>query len=189
MTDYAIQQVVNALSAGSLYALMAVGLAMVFGILRLINFAHGDLMMIAAYLAVFSIGAGFSFVASLPIIIVGTVIVGLLMERVAYRPLRRAPRLAPLITAIGVSFILQNIIQALFSSSPISVGIVTTKMISWFQLKSASPIVKMWPRGRMLSRIETGAGPFQRRPTFWRMNETPIAVISGANLGAPRSGR
>ena len=60
MTDYAIQQVVNALSAGSLYALMAVGLAMVFGILRLINFAHGDLMMIAAYLAVFSLGAGLS---------------------------------------------------------------------------------------------------------------------------------
>ena len=56
--DYAIQQVVNALSAGSLYALMAVGLAMVFGILRLINFAHGDMMMIAAYVAVFCLGAG-----------------------------------------------------------------------------------------------------------------------------------
>jgi len=108
MTDYAIQQVVNALSAGSLYALMAVGLAMVFGILRLINFAHGDLMMIAAYLAVFSIGAGFSFVASLPIIIVGTVIVGLLMERVAYRPLRGAPDVAVLLSSFAVGQILQN---------------------------------------------------------------------------------
>ena len=58
MTDYAIQQIVNALSAGSLYALMAVGLAMVFGILRLINFAHGDVMMIAAYLAASALGAG-----------------------------------------------------------------------------------------------------------------------------------
>ena len=58
MTDYVIQQIVNALSAGSLYALMAVGLAMVFGILRLINFAHGDVMMIAAYIAVFALGAG-----------------------------------------------------------------------------------------------------------------------------------
>ncbi len=66
MTDYAIQQVVNALSAGSLYALMAVGLAMVFGILRLINFAHGDLMMIAAYVAVFCIGAGLPLLVSLP---------------------------------------------------------------------------------------------------------------------------
>ena len=108
MTDYAIQQVVNALSAGSLYALMAVGLAMVFGILRLINFAHGDLMMIAAYLAVFSIGAGFSFVASLPIIIIGTVIVGLLMERVAYRPLRGAPDVAVLLSSFAVGQILQN---------------------------------------------------------------------------------
>ena len=108
MTDYAIQQVVNALSAGSLYALMAVGLAMVFGILRLINFAHGDLMMIAAYLAVFSIGAGLSLVASLPIIIVGTVIVGLLMERVAYRPLRGAPDVAVLLSSFAVGQILQN---------------------------------------------------------------------------------
>jgi branched-chain amino acid transport system permease protein len=87
---------------------MAVGLAMVFGILRLINFAHGDLMMIAAYLAVFSIGAGFSFVASLPIIIVGTVIVGLLMERVAYRPLRGAPDVAVLLSSFAVGQILQN---------------------------------------------------------------------------------
>ena len=91
MTDYAIQQVVNALSAGSLYALMAVGLAMVFGILRLINFAHGDVMMIAAYIAFFALGAGLSLPLALPIVIVGTVIVGLLMERVAYRPLRGAP--------------------------------------------------------------------------------------------------
>ena len=108
MTDYAIQQVVNALSAGSLYALMAVGLAMVFGILRLINFAHGDLMMISAYLAVFSIGAGLSLVASLPIIILGTVAVGLLMERVAYRPLRGAPDVAVLLSSFAVGQILQN---------------------------------------------------------------------------------
>ena len=73
MIDYAIQQVVNALSAGSLYALMAVGLAMVFGILRLINFAHGDLMMISAYLAVFSLGAGLSLAAALPVIVIGTI--------------------------------------------------------------------------------------------------------------------
>ena len=108
MTDYAIQQVVNALSAGSLYALMAVGLAMVFGILRLINFAHGDLMMIAAYLAVFCLGAGLPLAAALPIIVVGTVIVGLLMERVAYRPIRGAPDVAMLLTSFAVGQILQN---------------------------------------------------------------------------------
>jgi branched-chain amino acid transport system permease protein len=108
VTDYAIQQVVNALSAGSLYALMAVGLAMVFGILRLINFAHGDLMMIAAYLAVFCLGAGLPLAAALPIIVVGTVIVGLLMERVAYRPIRGAPDVAMLLTSFAVGQILQN---------------------------------------------------------------------------------
>ena len=108
MTDYAIQQVVNALSAGSLYALMAVGLAMVFGILRLINFAHGDLMMIAAYVAVFCIGAGLPLLVSLPIIIGATVVVGLLMERVAYRPLRGAPDVAVLLSSFAVGQILQN---------------------------------------------------------------------------------
>jgi branched-chain amino acid transport system permease protein len=108
VTDYAIQQIVNALSAGSLYALMAVGLAMVFGILRLINFAHGDLMMIAAYVAVFCIGAGLPLLVSLPIIVIATVIVGLLMERVAYRPIRGAPDVAVLLSSFAVGQILQN---------------------------------------------------------------------------------
>lgn len=108
MIEYGIQQVVNALSAGSLYALMAVGLAMVFGILRLINFAHGDLMMIAAYLAVFSLGAGIPLAGALPVIILGTVLVGLLMERVAYRPIRGAPDVAMLLTSFAVGQFLQN---------------------------------------------------------------------------------
>ncbi len=108
MIDYAIQQVVNALSAGSLYALMAVGLAMVFGILRLINFAHGDLMMIAAYVAVFCLGAGLSLAVAIPVMIIGTVGVGLLMERVAYRPIRGAPDVAMLLTSFAVGQILQN---------------------------------------------------------------------------------
>ena len=108
MTDYVIQQFVNALSAGSLYALMAVGLAMVFGILRLINFAHGDLMMIAAYLAVFCLGAGIPIAAAIPMMVAGTVVVGLLMERIAYRPLRGAPDVAMLLTSFAVGQILQN---------------------------------------------------------------------------------
>jgi branched-chain amino acid transport system permease protein len=106
--DYTIQQIVNALSAGSLYALMAVGLAMVFGILRLINFAHGDVMMIAAYIAVFCLGAGLSLLVALPLIVGGTVIVGLVMERVAYRPIRGAPDVAMLLTSFAVGQILQN---------------------------------------------------------------------------------
>jgi branched-chain amino acid transport system permease protein len=108
VSEYVIQQIVNALSAGSLYALMAVGLAMVFGILRLINFAHGDLMMISAYLAVFLLGAGFPLEAAVPLMVLGTVAVGLLMERIAYRPIRGAPDVAMLLTSFAVGQILQN---------------------------------------------------------------------------------
>ncbi|HEV8547198.1 MAG TPA: branched-chain amino acid ABC transporter permease [Candidatus Limnocylindrales bacterium] len=108
MDEYVLRQIVNAVSAGSLYALMAVGLAMVFGILRLINFAHGDLMMIAAYLAAFSLGAGYPLAVAVPIMVVGTVLVGLLMERVAYRPIRGAPDVAMLLTSFAVGQILQN---------------------------------------------------------------------------------
>jgi branched-chain amino acid transport system permease protein len=108
VTNYAIQQVINALSAGSLYALMAVGLAMVFGILRLINFAHGDLMMIAAYLAVFSLGANLPLPTAVLVMVVGTVAVGLLMERIAYRPVRGAPDVAVLLTSFAVGQVLQN---------------------------------------------------------------------------------
>lgn len=105
---YALQQFVNALSIGSLYALMAVGLAMVFGILRLINFAHGDLMMVAAYLAAFGLGAGLSLGLTIVLMLVGTIIVGLLMERIAYRPIRGGPDVAALLTSFGVGQILQN---------------------------------------------------------------------------------
>jgi branched-chain amino acid transport system permease protein len=105
---YVIQQVINALSIGSLYALMAVGLAMVFGILRLINFAHGDLMMIAAYIAAFALFAGLPLPVVVGLMIAGTVLVGLLMERVAYRPIRGAPDVAMLLTSFAVGQILQN---------------------------------------------------------------------------------
>ena len=87
---------------------MAVGLAMVFGILRLINFAHGDLMMIAAYLAVFCLGAGLPLAVAVPMMVLGTVVVGLLMERIAYRPIRGAPDVAMLLTSFAVGQILQN---------------------------------------------------------------------------------
>ena len=105
---YSLQQLVNALSIGSLYALMAVGLAMVFGILRLINFAHGDLMMVAAYFAAFALFANLPLGLVLLLMIGGTVMVGLLMERVAYRPIRGAPDVAALLTSFAVGQILQN---------------------------------------------------------------------------------
>jgi branched-chain amino acid transport system permease protein len=105
---YFLQQIVNALSIGSLYALMAVGLAMVFGILRLINFAHGDLMMVAAYIAAFALFAGLPLWLVVVVMVGGTVLVGLLMERVAYRPLRGAPDVALLLSSFAVGVILEN---------------------------------------------------------------------------------
>src|SRR5579871_1846824 len=105
---YALQQIVNALSIGSLYALMAVGLAMVFGILRLINFAHGDVMMVAAYIAAFALLAKIPFGIAVILMVAGTVFVGLVMERVAYRPIRTAPAIAALLTSFAVGQILEN---------------------------------------------------------------------------------
>jgi branched-chain amino acid transport system permease protein len=105
---YFLQQLVNALSIGSLYALMAVGLAMVFSILRLINFAHGDLIMIAAYFAAFALLGHLPLGLAIVLMLVGTVLVGLVMERVAYRPIRGAPDVAALLTSFAVGQILQN---------------------------------------------------------------------------------
>ncbi len=105
---YAMQQVVNALSLGSLYALMAVGLAMVFGILRLINFAHGDIMMVAAYFAAFGLVSHWPLPVTLLMMIAGTVIVGLIIERIGYRPVRGAPEVTALLTSFAVGQILQS---------------------------------------------------------------------------------
>ena len=119
----AIQQTVNALSIGAIYALIALGYTMVYGIIELINFAHGDIFMIGAFASIVFLGGimgqsgQVENVLFLALLVIGALaftmpIVGLLnvgIERLVYRPLRNAPRLAPLITAIGVSFILQNL--------------------------------------------------------------------------------
>ncbi len=121
---YFIQQFVNAISIGSLYALMAVGLAMVFGILRLINFAHGDLMMVAAYIAAFSMLAGLPFPVAVLVMIAGTVIIGLLMERIGYRSIRGAPDVAALLTSFAIGQILQNgtLLITRFAQKPIQLA-------------------------------------------------------------------
>lgn len=121
---YFIQQLVNAVSIGSLYALMAVGLAMVFGILRLINFAHGDLMMVAAYIAAFSLLAGLPLPIAVVVMIAGTVIVGLLIERIGYRSIRGAPDVAALLTSFAIGQMLQNgtLLITRFAQKPIQLA-------------------------------------------------------------------
>jgi len=112
--QYLVQQAINAISIGSLYALMAIGLAMVFGILRLINFAHGDLIMVGSYTALLLLIIGLPFwVAALGGITASTV-AGLIMERVAYRPIRGAPDVAMLLTSFAVTIFLENTAIILF---------------------------------------------------------------------------
>lgn len=121
---YVAQQLVNGMALGSIYALLAIGLTMVYGILRLINFAHGDMMMLGAYLAAVMIGG--SFMPILLAVLVPTVVIGLfglLVERTAYKPLRGAPEVAMLITSLGVSRLIQNSTVIAMSPQPRSFGL------------------------------------------------------------------
>ena len=123
--DQFLQQSINGLSLGALYALIAVGYTVVYGIVQLINFAHGEVFMIGGFgsltvwLALFE---GNTAVWVLPFMLVGSIVasvgIAILMERFAYRPLRNAPRLAPLITAIGVSIFLQEFVRLFYDKIP-----------------------------------------------------------------------
>jgi len=107
-TQQLIQQLINGISLGSIYALIALGYTMVYGIIKLINFAHGDIYMVGAYVAFFATTyLKLSFFPALLLAMVVAAIVGVIIERLAYRPLRYAPRIAVLITAIGVSLLLE----------------------------------------------------------------------------------
>jgi branched-chain amino acid transport system permease protein len=135
--DIFIQQIINGLTLGAVYAVVALGYTMVYGIIQLINFAHGEVVMIGAMVAftVVSALAG-SGLPPLVIVLIATgcaipvcMLLGYAMERVAYRPLRGAPRLAPLITAIGLSIILQHVAMMIWSRNPLAFPqIVRTEM-------------------------------------------------------------
>jgi len=126
--DIFLQQLINGLVLGSIYALVALGYTMVYGILGLINFAHGEVVMIGAMVALAVIQALAGAVLPGPVIVLlgllvaipACMLLGYGIERVAYRPLRHAPRLAPLITAIGVSIVLQNVAMIIWGRQYIS---------------------------------------------------------------------
>ena len=114
-----LQQLINGLSLGSLYALIAIGYTMVYGILRLINFAHGDLLMVGAYVGVMGVGLfSWPWPAAFGLAVVVTGLMGVLLERGAYRPLRQAPRISLLISAIAASFLLENLALVIFGGRP-----------------------------------------------------------------------
>ena len=114
-----ISYLVNGLSLGSVYALIALGYTMVYGIAKMLNFAHGDVIMIGAYVALVSMNqAGMPVPAAVVISIVACTVLGVVMERIAYKPLRNASSsLAVLITAIGVSYLLQNVALLIFGAN------------------------------------------------------------------------
>ncbi|MDD3169005.1 MAG: branched-chain amino acid ABC transporter permease [Eubacteriales bacterium] len=114
-----MQQVVNSLSLGSLYALLAIGYTMVYGILRLINFAHGDIFMLGAYFAFYAITIfTLPWYLAFPVAIIFTVLFGIILERFAYRPLRNSPRIAIMISAIGASYLIENLGVMIFGGRP-----------------------------------------------------------------------
>ena len=114
-----LQNCLNGISIGSIYALIAIGYTMVYGILRLINFAHGDIFMMAGYFMIICMtDLLIPWYISLLLVVLFTVLLGVFIERIAYKPLRDAPRLSIMISAIGVSYFLQNFATYLFTAQP-----------------------------------------------------------------------
>ena len=143
MTTF-FQNCLTGISIGSIYALIAIGYTMVYGILRLINFAHGDIFMMAGYFMIICMtNLMIPWYISIIIVIVATVLLGVFTERIAYKPLRNAPRMSIMISAIGVSYFLQNFATYLFSAQPksypsidflnkrITIGDVSTSIVTF----------------------------------------------------------
>ncbi|MGD8648019.1 MAG: branched-chain amino acid ABC transporter permease, partial [Desulfobacterales bacterium] len=110
-----LQQVINGLTLGGIYAMIAVGYTMIYGVIQLINFAHGEIFMLGAFFALLFISVfGLPFYAAFLLSMACCSVCGMLLDIVAYRPLRQSPRLAALITAIGMSIFLQNLAMVIW---------------------------------------------------------------------------
>jgi len=131
-------QLINGLQLGSIYALVALGYSMVYGIIMLLNFAHGDIIMVGGYIAMLTISSGVNPAFAVLMAILGCILLAVVIEKAAYKPLRSAPRISLLITAIGISMLLQNLAQRIFSANarPFpSSSILPSVSISIFGLK------------------------------------------------------
>ena len=114
-----LNHLINGISLGSVYAIIALGYTMVYGIAKMLNFAHGDVIMVGAYICFFAVSTfGLPPIVGVLLAMVVCTVLGMVIERLAYKPLRSAPSLAVLITAIGVSYFLQNAAQLLWTSNP-----------------------------------------------------------------------
>ena len=168
--DYILQQIVNAVSLGSLYALVAVGLSIVFGVLKLTNFAHGDVMMVGAFGVALLAGIGVPFPVAVICGIAAAAVTGFLIERIAYRPIRDAPDVARLLTSLAVTYIIENVGILVFTSSPrnfplpdilntsweVSNGAITFTSINLLTI--ALTFVSLLLLGWFITRTTTGLG-------------------------------
>lgn len=168
--DYILQQIVNAVSLGSLYALVAVGLSIVFGVLKLTNFAHGDVMMVGAFGVALLAGIGVPFPVAVICGIAAAAVAGFLIERIAYRPIRDAPDVARLLTSLAVTYIIENVGILAFTSSPrnfplpdilntsweVSNGAITFTSINLLTI--ALTFVSLLLLGWFITRTTTGLG-------------------------------
>jgi branched-chain amino acid transport system permease protein len=116
--EYTFQQIINAVSQGSMFALVAVGLSIIFSLLRLTNFAHGDMMMVGAFGTLVMQLVGVPFLLAVLLGIAISAIVGIIIERIAYRPVRGAPDVTMLLTSVALTYILENLGILIFTSSP-----------------------------------------------------------------------
>jgi len=142
MFNIILPYLLSGVSVGGQYALIAIGYTMVYGILRLINFAHGDVFMVAGILMVYITASGAPLYVSIPMVLVITSVIGFAIERLAYKPLRSAPRMSIMISAIGVSYTLQNLVLYItgglnqfypsipFISETIKIGGTSTRMVT-----------------------------------------------------------
>ena len=163
--QYGISILLSGISLGGQYALIAIGYTMVYGIAKMLNFAHGDVIMIGSYVVFFAFGsAGMNPVLAIVLSMVVCTVLGVTIERVAYRPLREAPSLAVLITAIGVSYLLQQVAQLAWTSNPKSFTSVVSglKPISLFggQLTISAETV-VTPAGHAMLAVSEDRGAAQ----------------------------
>lgn len=203
-----MQQLVNGLSLGALYALIAVGYTVVYGIIQLINFAHGEIFMIGAFrpLTVWLVVPGKTVaIWMLPLMLVGGVVASvgtaLLMERFAYRPLRNAPRLAPLITAIGVSIFLQEFIRLFYEDIPgfpdskraipfPQIDYVTGPAFTLGGVTSSELLSSRWPRWwcARSSCTSSSTGPVSARAMLATSQDPDTAPADGDQRGSDHHG-
>ncbi|MPN11317.1 High-affinity branched-chain amino acid transport system permease protein LivH [bioreactor metagenome] len=175
-----INQFINGLQSGSIYALVALGYSMVYGIIMLLNFAHGDVIMVGAYIAWYAM-TGFSAHPLLAALfaVAGCTLLGVVIEKVAYTPLRGAPRISLLITAIGISFLLENLAQlligagaksvpAIFSGPPLQLGAVKisfnaliTIVVSVVSMAALTFLVQRTKMGKAMRAVSEDMGAAQ----------------------------